>query len=366
MVPTEYEWNLDIQYEFAKDWVFQLGYVGSRGLHEPYTASLGIGGDESVTYYNTAQIATPAHPVNCGFDGNPAHCITNTTAANAPNRVPDLGIAPTADLQGTDGDYKFNSLQASVRKTFSRGLQLQASYTYSRSFATQDYGIASRSGTVACCLQNGLYGGGSVYGINPVYRPNRLVVNYHYELPFGHHEGLTGKFVDGWSVSGVTTIQDGTPLILNSFFGGYAYGGLANSFTVTPEYCPGMGPGNVQTTGSLYHRVLTGYLNPAAVACFQPDPPGVTAPGASGFGDVGIGNGLGPGQDSWDITLAKLTTVGGIRENATLEFRTEFFNAFNHPQFGNPSLFAGIGGYGVISTTVVNPRLVQFALKYSF
>ena len=74
----------------------------------------------------------------------------------------------------------------------------------------------------------------------------------------------------------------------------------------------------------------------------------------------------GPGQDSWDITLAKLTKVGGIRENATLEFRTEFFNAFNHPQFGNPTTNVGSAAFGNITIRSVNPRLIQFALKYSF
>jgi len=77
---------------------------------------------------------------------------------------------------------------------------------------------------------------------------------------------------------------------------------------------------------------------------------------------------LGPGQFNFDTTVSKTTTVGGIRESATLQFRAEFFNLFNHPQFNNPGgvNFAVLGNFGQITSTTVNPRLIQFALKYSF
>jgi hypothetical protein len=77
---------------------------------------------------------------------------------------------------------------------------------------------------------------------------------------------------------------------------------------------------------------------------------------------------LGPPQHNWDLNIAKTTVVGGLRENATLQFRAEFYNAFNHPQFGNPagSNFNALGTFGRITSMAVNPRLIQFALKYSF
>jgi hypothetical protein len=66
------------------------------------------------------------------------------------------------------------------------------------------------------------------------------------------------------------------------------------------------------------------------------------------------------------MSLVKMTTVGGIRESATLQFRAEFFNAFNHAQFGAPVTNVAASNFGSIIATSVNPRLVQLALKYSF
>jgi hypothetical protein len=67
------------------------------------------------------------------------------------------------------------------------------------------------------------------------------------------------------------------------------------------------------------------------------------------------------------MSLTKTTKVGGIREDATLQFRTEFFNTFNHPQFSNPAVVdVSKSTFGQITTTSVNPRLIQFALKYAF
>ena len=73
---------------------------------------------------------------------------------------------------------------------------------------------------------------------------------------------------------------------------------------------------------------------------------------------------LGPGQFNWDFSLVKVTR---ITERQTLQFRTEFFNTFNHPQFNNPgTAISTLATFGVITSTSVNPRLIQFAMKYSF
>jgi hypothetical protein len=75
----------------------------------------------------------------------------------------------------------------------------------------------------------------------------------------------------------------------------------------------------------------------------------------------------GPGQFNWDVSLGKQTTVGGLRENAQLQFRAEFYNAFNHPQFANPGVAFNSGStFGKITQTSVAPRLIQFGVKYIF
>ena len=74
----------------------------------------------------------------------------------------------------------------------------------------------------------------------------------------------------------------------------------------------------------------------------------------------------GPGQLNFDTSLIKTTKVGGINENATLQFRAEFYNLLNHTQFSNPQLRVDLGNFGQITSTSVAPRLIQLALKYTF
>jgi hypothetical protein len=129
-----------------------------------------------------------------------------------------------------------------------------------------------------------------------------------------------------------------------------------------------MGPANVGTPGGLEARLGgsilggPGYLN-AAAFCTTP-----VIGNGTGYGNSGVGIILGPGQFNWDFALLKVTKVGGLSEGATLQFRTEFFNAFNHAQFNNPAVVdvSKPTTVGQITSTSVNPRLIQFALKYVF
>jgi hypothetical protein len=124
---------------------------------------------------------------------------------------------------------------------------------------------------------------------------------------------------------------------------------------------------NLLTSGSLTQRVGnglvpggTGYLNGKAqnVLCAVP-----AIGNGTGFGNMGGGAVLGPGQNNWDISLAKITA---IRESQSVQFRAEFFDVWNHPQFSNPVTVASAPNFGQISTTSVSPRIIQLALKYSF
>jgi hypothetical protein len=337
--PITYEWNLNAQYEFLRQWVLELGYVGSRGTHQVPDATVNQILEHQI---NQPLLASAANPVN----GQ-----TTNTSANAALRLPYLGFSPAGlGVDQTISDSKFNSLQATVRKQLSHGLQLQATYTYARGFTTASY---INFNDASLPLQ---------YGLMPYIRPQRFTINYSWDLPFGTHEGLVGKVVNGWNVAGVTVAQDGSPLTVTDSNGGSIY---AKVNTSTAVFAPGMGAANVATPGGVEQRlggsVLggPGYLNKAA---FLPFGTGSTPYGTAGYGII-----LGPGQFNFDATIQKTTKVGGIHEDATLVFRTEFFNAFNHAQFSNPvSVDVNNSSFGQITSSAVNPRLIQFALKYVF
>jgi hypothetical protein len=268
----------------------------------------------------------------------------------------------------TNGDVKFNSLQATVRKQMSHGLTVQAAYTWSKSLNdfTNASNNSSNSGDPNNLRQQ--------YGPNPNFRPQRLAVNYSWDLPLGHYEGIVGKLTNGWNVSGVTIAQDGTPLTITDSRGGTIYGFGAGPVTSRAQFCSGMTAANVGTAGGVESRLGgnfggTGYFN-AAAFCPIPTTGGIgpTNTGAGTlFGNSGVGIILGPGQFNWDMSLIKTTQVGGVRENASLVFRAEFFNAFNHTQFNNPAtLDVSKSTFGQITSASVNPRVLQFGLKYIF
>lgn len=338
--PLVYEWNLNTQYELAPSWVLELGYVGSRGIHQWHSEDV-----------NPALLVGPGNPA-------PTSGTTALLTSNTALRVPYAGFATTWTLQSTAFDFKYNSAQATLRKQMSHGFNFQAAYTWSRAFLSQQVGNpnASLAENVPVITE---------YSLNPNYHPQRFSLNYNWNLPFGNPGGFEGKLVTGWTVSGVTIIQDGTPLTITDSRLGTIFGPAVTS---NAQFTSGFGNANVASAGSLYDRVTSGnYFNSAAFTNLPVGGPGGIYGNGRGYGNSGLGIILGPPQNNFDITVAKVTNVGGIREGATLEFRTDFLNAFNHTQFSNPaSTVVTNGSFGKILSASVNPRLVQFALKYQF
>jgi Carboxypeptidase regulatory-like domain len=357
--PLTYQYSLNTQYEFLKGWVLELGYVGSHGIHQFNGNSGSAGG---TTPQNAGLLATTANPVNCGYDGVATDCITTDTTRNINLRVRYLGMAPSWSYGGTDESYLYNGLQATVRKQLTHGFTMQGTYTFSKALMTNWEGA-----------NNSFFPVAHVYTPTAGYRPQRLTVNYSWNLPSGHISGILGKVISGWTTSGVVVIQSGDPLTITDSRAGTIFGAAV----LTPaQFAAGMGPANVKASGSLDSRVLGNFFNSTA---FTPPPcltttgtltanPGSCPTGTgTAYGDSGFGIVRGVSQNNWDLSLAKITRVGGLREDATLEFRTEFFNAFNHPQFTDPSVNVGsASSFGKITSLAVNPRLIQFALKYAF
>jgi len=356
-VASVYQWNLNTQTEFLPRWVLELGYVGSRGIHlNSFLPVAGVTSGGNNPPINLAELASPTNPLHCGYDGDPSHCVTTSTTANILTRVPYLGFSSGFSPFSSTGQYKYNSLQATVRKQLSHGVQFQAAYTWSRAFV--NYWVGNPA-----AAQPGIAPAISVYGLNSQYRPHRLVVNYGWALPFGNHHGVLGLVANGWTWSGVGVIQSGTPLVITDSRDGTIFTNGGGPIALA-TFCPGKGNSNIATSGSLTSRVSSGltsgpgYMNKTGVFC-APQAIG----NGTGYGSDGLGVLLGPGQTNWDMSLAKTFKV---KESQTLEFRTEFFNTFNHPQFLNPSANVALGSFGQIGATAVNPRLIQFALKYLF
>jgi hypothetical protein len=137
--------------------------------------------------------------------------------------------------------------------------------------------------------------------------------------------------------------------------------------------CEGSTHDSIPTSGSIRERLGgasggPGYINQDAFC--KPPTGGIYGNGTTGWGDSGRGIARGPGQFNWDISLIKDTV---IREGHRFQFRTEFYNAFNTPQFANPNtarntLASGNAAltFGQINATTVNPRIIQFGFKYIF
>jgi len=177
-------------------------------------------------------------------------------------------------------------------------------------------------------------------------------------VPSLQRKGFLGGASRGWSISGIVIVQSGTPMTLTDKSGSAVYG-FAGTATIT--LCPGATYGDLSTSGATTSR-LRSWINKSAIC----RAPAIGSDGSSGYGSTGQGIVTGPGQFNTDVSVGKTTTVGGLRENAQLAFRAEFYNALNHPQFANPGTNFGTASFGVITQTSVAPRLIQFGLKYIF
>jgi TonB dependent receptor len=346
--PLTRQYNLGFQYEFAPRWVLEAAFVGSSGINQAnYNHNI-----------NLAQLASASNPIN----GQ----ITNTVA-NAVYRVPYLGYQAIG-LQATayDAIYNYNSLQVTVRKQFSHGLTMQAAYTWSKDLTNLSNGNMPGEGQTNV---NDASRTGTQYGLAPFSRPHRVVFNYSYDLPFKSNQSGLNKLVSGWNISGNTIAQTGTPMTITDTAGGTAYYGGANPGSAeggssTAQLAPGVTYGSIPTSGGVETRLggasggpgffnKSAFMNPIAIG---PD-------GATTFGNAGLGIIRGPDQVNFDVSILKNIPV---TERQKVQFRAEFFNIANHPVFGNPTLARNNTLFGVINTTVGNPRLVQFALKYNF
>jgi hypothetical protein len=334
------EYTLNVQTEVAPNLVLQLAYVGSGANHLMFSRSI-----------NQAGLATPANPI---------HGQTTSTYANIAERVPFLGFDPANFLeQESEGRSNYNALEVTLKKNFSKGLQFLASYTWSKTMATGASSIVgSSNGGGSMGDQNNLY---ADYGAANFSRPQRLIVNTTYQFPnLNHGPHYAKTLLSGWEVLGVATFQSGTPLTFTNTNSTNLFG-ISNDHAYYDPSNAGCN-GQIGLGGSVNSRVKE-YFN---TSCFTA-PPTISSDGGTAFGNTRPGMLRGPDQRNFDLSLSKMTALGG-NDRVSLEFRAEFFNAFNTTQFANPdtAFSDGTPAFGSITATTVAPRIGQLALKLHF
>ena len=329
VTPYMQQWHVTVQRELPADSVLEVGYVGSKGT-------------KLFTFFNGNQAAPSADP-------------TSPTAPRRPVPAIDSGI----DWFRSSGSSNYNSLQARYEKRFTHGLQFQLAYTYAHSIDTAsnaNLGPTQNNSDFRYFRDPQAERGNSDFDVR-----HRFTASYLYELPIGHGKRFLGDatgfmeaMVGGWQVGGITSVSSGNYFTVLDANGDFANSdGGAGGVSQRPDF--GALPGCTPATGRLV------FFN----TCLFHDPP------LGSFGNVGRNTVLGPGYQTWDMTLFKHFSLS---ERFKLEFRSEFFNLPNHtnfllaksgPQESNNSTVLGSSQFGFL-TAARAPRQIQLALKLSF
>lgn len=348
------EYNLNLQYDLGRAYLLEIGYVGTNSAHR-----------SGQWEFDQAQLASTTIPVN----GETTNSINNVT-----DRMPYQGISQGSLLTDDNFVANYNALQASLTRRLSHGLQLKVSYTWSKNLDE----VNGEAGTDTFELQlptnNQLDLRHSSYGLAGDDRDQRFVTNFVWNTPTLHRlPTMLRETAAHWQFSGIAVLQSGIPLSIFDGNAGSVYGLLGGEVRAQLS-----GAVKLSTTGSLFTRVQTGYLNPAAFTR-APQAPGGTSPADQDFGNSGVGLVRGPGQHNMDLAVERVFPLhfAHLPEASRLSFRTEFFNLTNTPQFANPNTNLGYTDptlatpaasqtFGRITGTIANPRIIQFAARYSF
>lgn len=383
-------WDLEIQHQFTTDLILSVGYVGNHGTHLR----------SSVAQINN--LNPRFFPLGSALNAPIDSSTAATLGINPPfqqfetlygpgNIAQALRPFPQYQSINTDcclenlGQSTYNALLAKLERRFHNGLNLLASYTYSKTLTDADSALPA---FVA------FSGGGSVqnsYNLNSEkalsYQdiPHTFVVSYIYELPVGkgkkflNKSGVVDKVLGGWQVGGVQRYQSGQPLAFGCATGVPSYDGCIrfNRVPGQPLLSPTASSFDV---GSVFLNGGTGctanndgtFSAPAGVATYwncaafiDPNAPNLVAARGYTFGNMPriIGNVRSQGYVNEDFSIIKRMS---LFESHSLILKAELFNAFNRHVFTRPDTGLQDGSFGTSFGTVNGPRNVQFTLRYDF
>jgi hypothetical protein len=346
--PYAYQYDFQMQYQIAKDWVADAAYVGTMG--------------RKLEIRRDIDYALPSPGAARAMDSNQNEALRFVYDINNPQNAA-FGGAVYGGItdQSSAATSSYSSLQLALEKRFSRGLQLTNAYTWSHCI-DDDSGLRGNANPISTRYDRGNCDTDARH---------RYIGSAVYQLPFFQDQhGFIGHVLGGFNVSTVVTLQTGLPFDIidsgdRSLTGGgddrpNYIGGVvqfadprSNAFGLSNPYFNGTGGGTATGAGNPnFARVGSG--------------PSV-AQGAGVYGNFGRNVFHGPGILNSDFSIAKTTH---ITEKHSLTFRAEFFNLFNHTQFFNPGNTASQNDiasptFGEV-TLARDPRLVQLSLRYMF
>ena len=398
--PYMQQWNVSLGKQWSGSVETDITYAGSKGTQLPIS---GLSTGTSGSYYSIDQLSPQYYSLGVGT-GPAQGQSTGGTGLSAVQPCAALGgqlvtvgrcLQPFPQYQGVfntgavGGTQNYNALYLTFAKRFGSGGVLNANYTWSRTMGDTD--------------QPGFGGGGSwqnfynprgEYSIASFDVPNRLIINYVIDLPFGrghhwlNHGGLANTVVGGWQVNGIVTEQSGFPysFTYNSPNGNLFQSGntLTNAWgagVARPDIVPGC---NLRTSDNWLQKFKnktffnqncivapgTNYTNAVLTG---PNPPTISGQQQMLFGNAPRNTAAVRSQflDNFDFTLSKATQ---IHESVNLQFKAETFNLFNHPVFGNadsllgdnPSNYATTAGSQFPLVGSAPNRLLQLSLRLNF
>jgi hypothetical protein len=389
--PLIQQWNFGGQWEFAKNFVLEARYVGTKGtnllqavafnqgfdLNDPATP------DHIFERFNQAYVAagSPNGPLNSGstararglgrafgflntvtglIDNNLS--AANGTIINFEARVPILGFnVPEALLLQSNASSIYHGGQFSLTRRFANGLQFNTSYTYSKSIDNNSSDPGSTAGSGKPDVPNA---GFVVQGdqrdldanraVSDFDRAHRFSTSFVWDIPsFGAKSAL----VKGWQVSGFFQTQSGTPYTIFS-----PEPEVSNVSQLTNIvrgsgglYRPGFGRPNI--CGSSLSQAGTDVTEQAFNATGN-----ICSP-LGGFGNLGRNTLRAPYQSRFDVGIVKRTK---LTERMSFELGWDVFNVFNRANFGTPDSELGSPDFGKITNTVGGPRVMQMRAKFNF
>jgi hypothetical protein len=340
--PAVQEWNLSIERQLTAATSLRVSYVGSFGYH----GLLSVDPNDI-----PAQICSNSAGCQAGgaaTSGTPATAANQSHVAQGAQYIP-VGTRPNPYLGAgffwyTEGNSRYNALQTHLSHRLSRGFEIRANYTWSKNMDMNSglTGAQSQNQSQMILDRNDLR---RDWGPSALNAASQASISTRYELPFKS----SNRFVAGWQINAIATLLSGfpfTPVIGSNRSG--------DGDTRNPDR-PSLNPA---FTGPIVLGQPNQWYNPNAFIL----------PALGTYGNLGRGVFTGPGLADLDLSILKTTRV---TEKTSLQFRAEFFNIMNHPNFGTPNATVFSSGAinasaGLITTLATTPRQIQFGLKAIF